>query len=207
MKSFIFPIAVLAYFFSSSLFAQDVYADALSLKPNLDNGARVYRLCAACHLQDGLGKKNGSFPVIASQHSSVIIKQLKDIQKKYRKNPTMYPFSDPATIGGAQAMTDVAAYIQHLPGHNDNGVGTGKRLKEGRALYLNNCAACHGLRGQGNAMNIFPKIKDQHYEYLLRQLKWIRDGYRINGDPGMLILIKNMSDQDLADLADYASRF
>ncbi|SHN92347.1 hypothetical protein BHECKSOX_526 [Bathymodiolus heckerae thiotrophic gill symbiont] len=166
-----------------------------------------YQLCASCHLDNGLGKVNGSFPVIASQHQSVIIKQLKDIQNKYRQNPTMYPFSDPQTIGGAQAMIDVAAYIQSLPSSPDNGVGSGDGLENGKNLYLNNCTGCHSYQGEGNAQNVFPRIKDQHFEYLARQLKWIRDGYRTNGNSNMLNLIKNMSDKDLEDLADYVSRF
>ncbi len=191
----------------NNAYAKDVYESALMLTPDLKNGKHSYRLCASCHLENGLGKSNGSFPVIASQHRSVIIKQLKDIQKKYRQNPTMYPFSDPQTIGGVQAIADVAAYIESMPSDKNNGVGSGDNLVSGKELYLNNCIACHGNSGQGDGEKVFPRIKDQHYEYILRQLKWIRDGYRTNSNPGMLALIKNMSDQDLVNLADYVSRF
>jgi len=190
----------------SSVIAQDVYEQALKLESNLDNGKNSYRLCASCHLDNAMGKENGSFPVIASQHKSVIIKQLKDIQNKHRQNPTMYPFSDPDTIGGVQAIADVAGYIQTLPIVGNNGKGPGDQLDSGKMLYLNNCSGCHGLKGQGDAINSFPKIKDQHYQYLLRQLQWIRDGYRTNSNPAMLNLIKNMSDQELSDLSDYISR-
>ncbi len=188
------------------IYAQDVYEEAALLESNIANGKKVYQLCASCHLQNGLGKKNGSFPVIASQHKSVIIKQLKDIQSKHRKNPTMYPFSDVKTIGGTQAVADVAAYIQSLPSGDSNGVGVGDNLALGKQLYIKNCIVCHGPQGQGNVNFVFPRIKDQHYNYLFRQLKWIRDEYRVNSNKNMLTLIKPMSDEELSSLADYISR-
>lgn len=206
MKSFIVLCVFIYQAIISSVFAQDVYDQALLLKPNLANGQQSYRLCSTCHLDNGMGKSNGSFPVIASQYKSVIIKQLKDIQNKHRDNPTMYPFSDVETIGGVQAIADVAGYIQSLPDIGGNGLGSGERIEQGKLLYLNNCTGCHGFKGQGDEGRLFPKIKSQHYQYLYRQLRWIRNGYRANSNPDMLDLIKSMSDQQLSDLADYVSR-
>ncbi len=206
MKSFATFIVLFLFGIINPVFAQDVYSEAVTLTPNIEEGKKTYKLCASCHLQDGLGKVNGSFPVIASQHSSVIIKQLGDIQNKNRDNPTMYPFSDKDTIGGVQAIANVAAYIQTLPSSPNNGKGNGKDLDKGEYLYLNNCIGCHGEAGEGNKVNKFPRIKHQHYAYLLRQLQWIRDGYRINADQNMLNLIKNMSDEQLSLVADYVSR-
>ncbi len=66
--------------------------DAMKLTPNIEEGKKIYELCATCHEESGWGKENGSFPVIAGQHRSVIIKQLADIRARNRENPTMYPF-------------------------------------------------------------------------------------------------------------------
>ncbi len=179
---------------------------ALHLQANPENGKKVYELCGTCHMENGWGKADGSFPVLAGQHASVIIKQLSDIESRNRENPTMYPFADIETIGGVQAIADVAAYIASLPPTADNGKGDGKNLQRGQALYEKNCTGCHGKHGEGNAKLLFPKIQGQHYNYLARQLKWIRDGFRKNGNPAMLAIIKDMSDADLEALADAVSR-
>lgn len=208
MKSFVLLGVLLSGLLASIAQAQadDAYTQAAKLTPNLTRGEQAYQLCAACHLENGWGKINGSFPVIAAQHRSVIIKQLSDIQNKHRDNPTMYPFSDAKTIGGVQAIADVAAYIESLPMHPANGKGDGQHLTLGRQLYVTHCATCHGASGRGSSEDRYPKISNQHFAYLIRQLEWMRDGYRTNADPIMLKLIQNMDQQQLEAVADYVSR-
>lgn len=207
MKKLIF-ITLLA--FSSSGWAADNVKEieqALALKPNVENGVKVYELCATCHLEDGLGKKDGSFPVLAGQHSSVLIKQLADIQARNRENPTMYPFSDSKTIGGVQAIADVMGYISSLTPNDQNGKGDGQQLDKGNKLYQEQCSVCHGKEGQGNAEAFFPRLQGQHFNYLARQLRWMRDGFRKNGNPGMVEIVKNYSDEEINAVADAISRF
>ncbi|CAG0907265.1 unnamed protein product [Cyprideis torosa] len=179
---------------------------ALALDADPTRGKVVFELCATCHLDTGHGKKDGSFPVLAGQHSSVLIKQLADIQARNRENPTMYPFSDAETIGGVQAIADVTAYIHTLPGTQDNGKGDGEALALGDKLYAAQCAACHGKDGEGNADAFFPRLKGQHYAYLARQIRWMRDGFRKNGNAAMVELVKKLSDDEINALADSISR-
>jgi cytochrome c553 len=179
---------------------------ALVLKPDLDNGKKIYVMCGQCHMDTGWGKKDGSFPVIAGQHRNVLIKQLEDIQKKNRDNPTMFPFSNPAEIGGLQGVSDVTAYIATLEGNPDPGVGSGKNLERGEKLYQQRCAQCHGDNGQGNNATFFPRLQGQHHAYLLRQLQWIRDGYRKNSNEAMLQQIESLNDEELDAISDYLSR-
>ncbi len=181
-------------------------SNAMRLKPDLADGKKTYQLCATCHDKTGWGKKDGSFPVIAGQHRSVIIKQLADIRARNRENPTMYPFTGKDVLGGPQGIENVAAYIAQLPANPDNGKGDGKQLAKGKKLYREKCSGCHGEQGQGNAASFFPRIQGQHYAYLLRQLKWIRDGLRKNANPAMLAQIREMDDTTLAVIADYVSR-
>ena len=64
--------------------------EAEKLTPNLENGSKVYNLCSSCHRGNGWGRKDGSYPQLAGQHTGVLIKQLADIRAKNRDNPSMY---------------------------------------------------------------------------------------------------------------------
>ncbi len=184
--------------------------EALHLKPDHENGIEVYEVCAACHLTEGWGTKDGTFPQIAGQHQTVLVKQLADIREGNRDNPTMYPFAKPESIGGPQAMADVTYYIAKLPMNPDNGKGpweTGSpEWKKGQQLYKDNCVKCHGDNGEGMADKFYPKIQGQHYLYMLRQFEWIRDGKRRNANPDMVEQIKNFSNEDMKQVINYVSR-
>lgn len=69
---------------------------AMTLKGNKDNGRDIYEVCAACHMPEGWGLTDGTFPQLAGQHHNVLVKQLADIRAGNRDNPTMYPFALPS---------------------------------------------------------------------------------------------------------------
>jgi cytochrome c553 len=60
--------------------------EAMLLEPDLENGMEVYEVCAACHLTEGWGTEEGTFPQLAGQHRDVLIKQLADIRARNRDN-------------------------------------------------------------------------------------------------------------------------
>jgi cytochrome c553 len=183
---------------------------ALHLKPDLENGLEVYEVCSGCHLPEGWGTQEGTFPQLAGQHASVLLKQLADIREGNRDNPTMYPFALPRAIGDAQALADVVAYIQKLPMNPDNGKGEWAagtpQYKKGEELYKANCVQCHAEHGEGMPDKFYPKIQGQHYNYMVRQFEWIRDGKRRNANPDMVKQIKAFSDDDMKAVVNYVSR-
>jgi len=184
--------------------------EALNLVPDLENGIEVYEVCAACHLTEGWGTKDGTFPQLAGQHMAIAIKQLSDIRALNRDNPTMYPFALPEAIGGPQALVDVSAYIEQLLMNPDNGKGEWAEgtpeFEQGKKLYTDNCVQCHGETGEGDVEKFYPLIQGQHYLYMLRQFEWIRDGKRRNANPDMVKQIAEFSDLDMKKVVNYASR-
>ena len=182
--------------------------EALKLKPNTDNGRVIWETCSACHLQEAWGTKDGEYPQLAGQHSTVLIKQLADIRALNRDNPTMYPFSDPELIGGAQAVADVVAYIQRIPMTPEHGKGPRKdaeNLAKGKVLYEENCAKCHSENGEGSAKEYYPRIAGQHYKYMLRQFEWIHFGKRRNANPEMHEQIKRFTRDEEINVINYVS--
>jgi cytochrome c553 len=179
---------------------------ALALEPDIENGLQIYRICAECHQPEGWGMPDGSYPQLAGQHRTVVIKQLADIRAGLRKNPEMLHFASMEQIGGAQAVADVAGYIDTLEISVDNGKGPGDDLERGATLYAANCARCHGDSGEGDGDRYIPRIQSQHYAYLLRQFQAIRAGDRANADPDMAAHIQGISDADARAILDWVSR-
>jgi cytochrome c553 len=192
--------------------------EALTKKGDKKRGEEAYEVCGACHLPSGAGRADGTFPQLAGQHSTVLIKQMADIRAGLRDNPTMYPFA--ATLTDSQELADVSAYIESLcipvdhgrydskPGDNTDKnwkapADTAQRLAEGKGLYEKECKECHGANGEGVKDKFYPVIAGQHYKYLLRQMTEIRDGHRRNANPDMVKIIKKYDNNQLISISAY----
>lgn len=178
---------------------------ALRAQGDPARGEAAFVVCQGCHRVGALGRADGSYPRLAGQHATVLIKQLADVRSGRRSNPKMLPFADHQTIS-VQDIADIAAYLQGLPVPADQGQGDGKALALGERLYVMDCASCHGPRGEGDPHRFYPRIAGQHYRYLLREGMLIRDGGRRNANPDMVKAIRNYSDADLEAVSDYMSR-
>jgi len=62
------------------------------------------------------------------------------------------------------------------------------------------CAACHGVDGNGTSP-MFPRLAGQYPDYLMQALAEYKSGARNNAI--MAPQAKNLSAQDVADLASY----
>ncbi len=186
----------------------DVNSDTkttLELTPNLENGKSTFKTCALCHSPEGWGTSDGHTPQIAGQHSSVIIKQLTDIRQGNRDNPTMLPFTS-TKVMSKQDIADVAGYVSQLKMAPENLAGPGDDLVLGKKIFAKECAECHGENGEGDSKEFYPRIQGQNYNYLLRQLQWIKNGKRRNANKNMVKQLQRFSEQELIAVIDYASR-
>lgn len=166
----------------SAVLAAEPIKVVLEFEPNLENGERVFEVCASCHLPEGWGNPDGTYPQLAGQHKNVLMQQLLDIRSGKRENAIMYPFVQERTIGGYQSLADVVAYISTLPMTKDYGRGPWRpgspEYKEGQANYEKSCKVCHGDKGQGSDGSAYPKLQGQHFNYLVHQAKLIKLGLR-----------------------------
>ena len=75
-------------------------------------------------------------------------------------------------------------------------------VARGESLYKT-CIQCHGEKGEGNPAMKGPRIGSQHSWYIISSINMFKSGERKN--PTMLPFIKNLNDQDIADLAAYVA--
>ncbi len=180
----------------------------LEFVPDIDNGRLSFEICARCHLPEAWGNNDGTYPQLAGQHVNVLMKQLLDIRSGHRSNPSMQPFVQQRTIGGYQNLSDVVAYISTLPmnpGH-DKGPWSPQysAFAEGGEIYRQHCASCHGQQGEGNNNLSYPRLQGQHYSYMIRQARLVRDNLR-TVDAAMAGIFRSMSEQDLDRVLNYVS--
>jgi cytochrome c553 len=195
------PILALAY----SGARLELHA-AIRAKPNPDRGAQLFRNCAICHGPSGGGTLDGGVPRIAGQHFSVIVKQLVDYRHDRRWDIRMEHFTDRHLLIDAQAMADVAGYIDHLSIEVPPGVGDGELVAHGAEVYSKECQSCHGRSADGDEKAMIPRIAGQHYEYLMRQIYDAVDGRRPNFSAAHVRLLARLERDDIVGLADYLSR-
>ncbi len=68
------------------------------------------------------------------------------------------------------------------------------------------CFTCHGADGKTPILPQYPKIAGQNPEYVLQQMKDIKDGTRANGlSAAMKGIMHLVSDEEMKILADYVA--
>jgi cytochrome c oxidase subunit 2 len=179
---------------------------------NADVGKAQYTVCAACHGDQAQGNRDLNAPKLSGQAAWYLIRQLNSFKHGLRggENDTIYakqmaPMA--MTLPDDAAVKNVVAYITSLPDSRPEHKVTGNPQK-GKRLY-ENCASCHGVRGQGIWATNAPRLSNMDDWYLKRQLESFRDGARgthrqdFYGSQ-MAGMAKPLKDEDAIDnLIDY----
>jgi cytochrome c553 len=189
----------------------------LHAEGNISAGKEKAAACVSCHGDNG-NSIVSTFPKLAQQHSSYLIKQLQDFKTGARKNPMMSSIAMGLTDDD---MVDIAAYYadqevsaNELPvlddDEDENKTAGNKTIQDiiaqGSDLYRNGdltrevsaCIACHGPFGEGNKPAAFPVLKSQHADYLIKTLTDFKSGARSNNPENMMHMIaKKMTDEEI----------
>ncbi len=172
-------------------------------------GKSKAELCYGCHGEDG-NSPDTLTPKLSGQYGTYIAKEVRNYQASIRTDQTM---SAIAKSVSDDDLADISAYfaIQSvMNGVSPSNNQIGKKLfeKDDLSRMMVRCNDCHGATGKGqNPSNpLFPVIGGQHKDYLLKQLRSFRKGYRNNSPGGVMnIIVERLSDAELEALADYVS--
>ncbi len=176
---------------------------------SIEAGRTKSATCAACHGADG-NSVTPDWPMLAGQHASYIVKQLRAFKKGERTDVTMKPFAD---MLSEQDMLDVAAYFEAqtpIPKGADPALVTlGQQIYRGGvpARGVAACIACHGPEGAGNPLAAYPRISGQHAAYTAKQLSAYAAGDR-RSDVDLNQMMRNVAgllfEDEIRALASYA---
>lgn len=204
-KMFIFTIFALVS--AVSIAAPGNLPAEQAVKGDAVAGKAKSLVCSACHGADG-NSKIPAYPTLAGQHASYIYKQLMQFKNGERPNAIMKGF---AAALSEQDMKNLAAYYEsQVPvytGRADpNMVALGEKLyRHGNpSLGVPACMSCHGPDGAGNPEAKFPKLRGQHAEYTLSQLRNFHAQERYNDNGRMMrgVAIR-LTAQEMDALAQY----
>jgi cytochrome c553 len=100
-------------------------------------------------------------------------------------------------------LMTLALTIASMPG----GASAEGDPSNGRDLARSNCARCHGADGNARSTSFqpVPMLAGQPAVYLVQEMKNYATGARTDSSKGsaMTRFLKNLSDQDLQDIAAY----
>ena len=180
---------------------------ALQLDPNASHGASLYlRNCLRCHGAGAAGDPRNVVPALAAQREAYLIKQLADFTELERESPEMHAVVSRSTLSEPQTLADIAAYLSHLAPVELPETADGKGVELGEAIFQEQCASCHEEDARGDDDGFIPSLRDQHYSYLVRQMRALAASHRLNIDADLVRFIDSLDTEEMTAVADYLSR-
>jgi cytochrome c553 len=143
--------------------------------PNVPAKVTAQQVCSNCHGIDG-NSTSPNFPNLAAQQEAYFIAQLKSFKSHGRFDPEgfEYMWGISRSLSDEQIKGLAAYFAKQTP--KANPPGDTKLLSAGKEIFekgvpaqnIPACMVCHGPQGQGNAT--FPRIANQHADYIMKQL-------------------------------------
>jgi cytochrome c553 len=187
--------------------ADELTSTALDLDANAQRGAALYsEQCAGCHGREAYGAGQHDIPVLASQRRAYIIRQLAEFIERDRIATQMHKVVSREAVSEPQSWADLALYLNNLPPPRSAHTGDGKYLSLGEASYEQFCRSCHEEDGRGDDDGFVPSLRNQHYRYLLKEMRNLASGHRFNVDDELVRFLSSLKQDEMQGLADYLSR-
>jgi cytochrome c553 len=192
---------------ASPLTVDEKVRNALQLDQNLERGKKLYEThCVECHGPQALGSAQKVIPSLAGQRRAYLVKQLADFSELERASRDMHAVVSREQLSDEQAWADLSAYLNSQPRASFPQTGDGRGLELGEAIFQEQCASCHEEDGRGDDDGFVPSLRDQHYSYLVRQIRSIASWHRLNVEADLVRFLDSMDAEEATAVADYVSR-
>ena len=156
--------------------------------PEVSAVTLAQQVCSTCHGVDG-NSVSPAFPRLAGQQATYLTSQLNNFRSHQRLDPagSEYMWGLSRFLTDAQ-ITGLADYYAKqvptraaLPSSQAALVADGKEIFDKGVPEANviACSACHGPKAQG--IDAFPRLANQHADYLVKQLNIFQN---TQGRPG-----------------------
>jgi cytochrome c553 len=180
---------------------------ALDLDANAQRGAALYgEQCAGCHGREAHGAAQHDIPALASQRRAYIIRQLAAFIERDRIATQMHKVVSREAVSEPQSWADLALHLNGLPPSKHAATGDGKHLSLGKESYEQFCRSCHEEDGRGDDDGFVPSLRNQHYRYLLKEMRNLAAGHRFDVEEDLAQSFRNLTGDEMQGLADYLSR-
>lgn len=172
-----------------------------------NKGAEIANeVCSACHGEGG-NSMVPTFPSLAGQHKSYLLKELQDYKSGKRVNEMMSPFAESLSDEDIVALANYFSAQQPAPGT----VNQPELLERGRKLYFEgnpdkgvpSCDSCHEDEAEGDDESGYPRLAGQQVEYVVEQFRLYADNTRMNGKRVMRAIASRLSEEEVLALAEF----
>ena len=190
-----------------------VGAHSLSYASNTPSPPLAAQSCVACHGATGLGMPNIA-PMIAGMNVNYLNDQIGFFLSKKRSDPAMTPMAE--TLTDPQIRSEVLSYFADLAApvllkmeqRGDSVVidDPAKRLvyQGDWSRTIPACSTCHGPSGVG--VGAFPRLANQHADYIEKQLnKWKSGERRTDRNNTMKHIATQLTQLEIEQLASFFS--
>lgn len=184
--------------------------------PKVRPDVTAIQVCSNCHGVDG-NSESPNFPRLAGQLPAYLVSQLENFRNHHRADPEGFEYM----WGIAHRLSDeqikgLADYFGKQTPRPVAASASAQTIAAGKVIYESGvpaketppCMACHGPKGEGQAL--FPRLAWQHQDYLVKQLQVFRgiEG-RTEGRPGtpMKEVSHLLSNQEMKQVAEYLQAF
>ena len=175
-----------------------------------DANLLIDRACSVCHGVNGISKWP-FIPNLAAQDETYLETQLKAFRMRARADryaqAEMWGMAQPLTDSEIKAIAEYFSKLKAPPGRNSE-------LSLAAAYFGENifkhgfprrkvpaCNTCHKLNGEGDTD--IPRLAGQHADYIARELREFRNGFRSNDI--MHFIAQNMTNNEIQAISLYLS--